>query len=350
MSGGSSSTTETSKGFKFGLGSLTLIIVLLLGLTFTSAEKFMVPLLAVDAVILVLMILVILTELWESSKRRLRGYSLLVRKLPWVWIIAEIALGGSGLYLTVSGTFPFEFVVPIILAIFVVLLSELVRRISAENRRQREFGFALWLLHHEMSSHLAYRDTMVTSLKRGAKLETQNGEPFLTAIPVSPLLTDAWDIFTTAGGLQTMLDYAPGKTVAFLFTYYYNVKDFNAFNTERQGCLDSPLNMSASQLGVAVRNMNAIGEAMVEKLEKDMPPLLKDMAEEIQQVLLDLRQPPLWATAIPGQAGALKAVLDKDARRYYRWRRNHGLTHAPHMSSRNRLRKNDSMNSKNGKS
>lgn len=234
-------------------------------------------------------------------------------------------------YLLVQSSLPVELLVSVGVAVEVVFLTHAVGRFATELRHRREFALGLWILHHEMSAHYELSEVSLSSLQSGTRTEKtpEEGLPIISAPAIQALPDDAWDQFRAIGGLQNLLDCAPQQTVANLYRYYHGVRLYNQDLALRQRLLELLVGVSGPAQEFTVRNIRLAENRMEEWLRKEVPSRLLVLSQELQNVLLDLGQVPVYFVARAGKYDRIRSRISKETNRYYRWRHQHGLPPPP---------------------
>ena len=234
-------------------------------------------------------------------------------------------------YLLTQSSLPVELLVSVGVAVEVVFLTHVVGRSATEFRHRRNFASSLWILHHEMSAHYELSEVSLSSLGSGTQVEKtpEEGLPIISAPMIHALPDDAWDQFRAIGGLQDLLDYAPQQTVANLYRYYHGVRLYNENLALRQRLLELLVGLSGPSQEFTVKNIRLAENRMEEWFREEVPSRLLVLSQELQNVLLDLGQVPVYGVARAGQYDRIRPMISRETNRYYRWRHRRGLPPPP---------------------
>src|SRR6266851_4131170 len=145
-----------------------------------------------------------------------------------LWLIMAVCVVPPIAYsLSRAAAVPVELILPTVVAMEVVFLTQTVQQALRRAEVRRHFGFALWELHQEMSQHLETLGRRMTMVRQSVKAEPSPDALRTWASSVDAFLVEAWDRFLAIGGLHRLLDSAPDQVAANLYGYYHGVRTFN---------------------------------------------------------------------------------------------------------------------------
>src|SRR3989441_1291200 len=164
--------------------------------------------------------------------------------LPLWLIMAVIVVPPIAYSLSRAAAVPVELILPTVVAMEVVFLTQTVQQALRRAEVRRHFGFALWELHQELSQHLESLDRRMTLVRQGVNSEPNLDSLRTWASSVDAFPVDAWDRFLAIGGLHRLLDSAPDQVASNLYRYYHGVGTFNNEAALRERLLQKLFNVT----------------------------------------------------------------------------------------------------------
>src|SRR3989442_10097066 len=146
--------------------------------------------------------------------------------LPLWLIMAVIVVPPIAYSLSRAAAVPVELILPTVVAMEVVFLTQTVQQALRRAEVRRHFGFALWELHQELSQHLESLDRRMVLVRQGVNSEPNLDSLRTWASSVDAFAVDAWDRFLAIGGLHPLLESAPDQGASYLHRYYKGVGAF----------------------------------------------------------------------------------------------------------------------------
>src|SRR5437899_6064009 len=203
-----------------------------------------------------------------------------------------------------------------------VFLTHTYQHAPRRSEVRRHFGFALWHLHQELSTHLESLDRRMTLVRQGVNSEPNLDSLRTWASSVDAFPLDAWDRFLAIGGLHRLLDSAPDQVASNLYRYYHGVGTFNNEAALRERLLQKLFNVTGPATTGIFKNVKA-SDKRLESWLAEVPSRLAVLTRDIQHVLRDLGHMP--GVSMSGDDENRLVTFDRrDAEAYNRWRERHG--------------------------
>src|SRR3989442_3055284 len=145
--------------------------------------------------------------------------------LPLWLIMAVLVVPPIAYSLSRAAAVPVELILPTVVAMEVVFLTQTVQQALRRAEVRRHFGFALWELHQELSQHLESLDRRMALVRQGVNSEPNLDSLRTWASSVDAFAVDAWDRFLAIGGLHRLFGTAPGHEGCKLYRSDQGVRD-----------------------------------------------------------------------------------------------------------------------------
>jgi len=227
---------------------------------------------------------------------------------------------------------PVELILPTVVAMEVVFLTQTVQQALRRAEVRRHFGFALWEIDQELSQHLESLDRRLVLVRQGVNSEPNLDSLRTWASSVDAFAVDAWDRFLAIGGLHRLLDSAPDQVASNLYRYYHGVGTFNNEAGLRERLLQKLFNVTGPATAGIFKNVKS-SDKRLESWLAEVPTRLAVLMRDIQHVLRDLGHMP--GVIISGDDEKRLAIVDhRDAEAYNRWRERHGDVSTPSREPR----------------
>src|SRR2546426_12776528 len=127
-----------------------------------------------------------------------------------LWLILAVCVVPPIAYsLSRAAAVPVELILPTVVAMEVVFLTQTVQQALRRAEVRRHFGFALWELHQELSQHLESLDRRMVLVRQGVNSEPSLDSLRTWASSVDAFAVDAWDRFLAIGGPQPLVCRGP---------------------------------------------------------------------------------------------------------------------------------------------
>src|SRR3989454_12183205 len=146
--------------------------------------------------------------------------------LPLWLIMAVLVVPPIAYSLSRAAAVPVELILPTVVAMEVVFLTQTVQQALRRAEVRRHFGFALWELHQELSQHLESLDRRMVLVRQGVNSEPNLDSLRTWASSVDAFAVDAWDRFLAIGGLHRLIGRATGEIASILHPLYPRVSTF----------------------------------------------------------------------------------------------------------------------------
>src|SRR2546427_7270190 len=143
--------------------------------------------------------------------------------LPLWLIMVVIVVPPIAYSLSRAAAVPVELILPTVVAMEVVFLTQTVQQALRRAEVRRHFGFALWELHQELSQHLESLDRRMVLVRQGVNSEPNLDSLRTWASSVDAFAVDAWDRFLAIGGVPRRLERCPDPGACHPFPYYLGV-------------------------------------------------------------------------------------------------------------------------------
>src|SRR3989442_15928491 len=131
--------------------------------------------------------------------------------LPFWLIMAVIVVPPIAYALSRAAAVPVDVVLPTVVEMEVVFLTQTVQQALRRAEVRRHFGFALWEVHQELSQHLESLGRRMVLVRQGVNSEPNLDSLRTWASSVDAFAVDAWDRFLAIGGLHRRVARPPGQ-------------------------------------------------------------------------------------------------------------------------------------------
>jgi hypothetical protein len=240
-----------------------------------------------------------------------------------IWLVVGVCSVPPIAYLlSLTTQIPVEAVLPTAVAMEVVFLSQTVQQALRKAEVRRQFGFALWELHQEMSQHLETLEGRVALVHESVNSELSRDALRTWASSVEAFPVEAWDRFLAVGGLHRLLDNAPDQIAANLYRYYDGVRTFNSEAGLRERVLEKLFNVTGPATSGIFKSVKA-SDKRLEAWLVEVPARLAVLMRDLQFVLEELA--PKSGIPPSGQDRVrLASINERQLEEYNRWRQRHG--------------------------
>ena len=240
-----------------------------------------------------------------------------------IWLVVGVCSVPPIAYLlSLTTQIPVEAVLPTAVAMEVVFLSQSVQQALRKAEVRRQFGFALWELHQEMSQHLETLDGRMALVRESVNSEPSRDALATWASSVETFPLEAWDRFLAVGGLHRLLDTAPDQIAANLYRYYDGVRNFNIEAGLRERVLEKLYNVTGPATSGIFKSVKA-SDKRLEAWLQEVPSRLGILMRDLQFVLRELA--PKSGIHLSGHDQVrLAAINERQMEVYDRWRQRHG--------------------------
>src|SRR5256712_10959858 len=138
-----------------------------------------------------------------------------------LWLIVVVGAVPPIAYLrSRAAAVPVELILPTVVAMEVVFLTQTVQQALRRAEVRRHFGFALWELHQELSQHLESLDRRMVLVRQGVNSEPSLDSLRTWASSVDAFAVDAWDRFLAIGGPHPLVGSAPDQVASNPYPHY----------------------------------------------------------------------------------------------------------------------------------
>ena len=245
-----------------------------------------------------------------------------------LWLILAVCVVPPIAYsLSRAAAVPVELILPTVVAMEVVFLTQTVQQALRRAEVRRHFGFALWELHQELSQHLESLDRRMTLVRQGVNSEPNLDSLRTWASSVDAFPVDAWDRFLAIGGLHRLLDSAPDQVASNLYRYYHGVGTFNNEAALRERLLQKLFNVTGPATAGIFKSVKS-SDKRLESWLTEVPSRLAVLMRDIQHVLGELGHMPEVISSRDDET-RLAIVDRRDTEAYHRWRERHGDVPSP---------------------